>query len=87
MPDPIVTVWRNLIPHQCSLLYWGRKWRIHNGRPRLVQVWSAHSPVIGGETLVIDTRHLDRNARYLFRAYHEDGSPIIVTSRTEVPDA
>lgn len=88
MPEPVVTVWRNLIPHTCALLYWGRKWRIHKGRPRRVQVWSAHSPVIGGEKLVIDTRPMeDPNGVCLFRCYHEDGSPIIVTRRSELPDA
>lgn len=23
MPEPVVTVWRNKIPHRCALTYWG----------------------------------------------------------------
>lgn len=87
MPEPIVTVWRNKIPHQCSLLYWGQKWRIYKRRPRRVKVWSAHAPVNGGETLVIDTRHIPGKGANLLHCFHADGSPIVVVGPAAVPDA
>lgn len=87
MPEPIVTVWRNRIPHPCSLLYWGRRWKFIGGRPRRLanlrrmHVWSAHAPVIGGERLVIDTRHLQ--GWHSFHCYHDDGSPVVIVGCAE----
>lgn len=94
MPDPIVTVWRNKIPHECRLMYWGRKWKIHERHVRRIHLWTAHSPVIGGDTLVIDTRKspgthsfespdprrypMPDVAEIALRCYHADGQPLTV---------
>lgn len=91
MPEPVVTVWRNKIPHPCTLLHWGRKWRFIDGRPRRLvnlrrmNVWTAHAPVIGGETVVVDARGIP--GWQWIRCYHADGSPIVLTGLAEVPDA
>lgn len=91
MPDPVVTVWRNKIPHPCALFYWGRKWRFISGRPRRLanlrrmRCWTAHAPIIGGETLSITTTGL--LGWHSFECYHADGRPLKVTGPAEMPDA
>lgn len=78
MPDPTVTVWRNHIPHRCTLFYWGRKWRFLDGRPRRVHHWTVHA---GGETLTIRA-----DGWHMFECYHADGQPLEVDGRADVPD-
>ncbi len=91
MPELIVTVWRNLIPHTCSLLYWGRKWRFIDGRPRRLanlrrmNVWTAHAPIVGGETLVVEVRGIP--GWQSIRCYDADGRAIVLTGPAEVPGA
>ncbi|BDY33185.1 hypothetical protein [Mycolicibacterium mageritense] len=86
MPDPVVTVWRNKFPHPCTLMYWGRKWGIHKRRLRRIHLWTVHSPVIGGETLVINTR-MCAGRFHQFDCFHADGSPLNVTGPAEMPNA
>lgn len=89
MNEPIVDLWRNKIPHRCTLLYWGRKLRFIAGRPRRLvnlrwmHVWTAHAPIVGGETIAIDTRRL--GSWHSFKCYHADGRPIVISGPAEVP--
>lgn len=88
--EPVITVWRNKIPHQCTLIYWGRKWRFRNDTPykrlihlRRMHIWTVHSPVTGGETIV--TKCPEGSGWHMFTCYHADGSPLTFGEPTEVP--
>ena len=74
---PVVTVWRNKIPHPCVVIYWGRRWKItgrgFGKRLRWLPIWSAHSPIHGPERLCID-RHGVWSG---IAMYHLDGSPLM----------
>ncbi|MCG7592427.1 hypothetical protein [Mycobacterium sp. PSTR-4-N] len=83
--EPVVTIWRNQIPHRAILMYWGIRlrrgthgspWhRLLKTRPR--HIWTIHSPVLGGETLTIDTRGVE--ARWHnFQIFDEDGSRMVI---------
>lgn len=39
--EPLVVVWRNQIPHRCSLIYWGRKWKYTDREHRLINLRSS----------------------------------------------
>ncbi|OHU29590.1 hypothetical protein BKG74_03405 [Mycobacteroides chelonae] len=87
--EPLVVVWRNQIPHRCSLIYWGRKWKYTDREHRLINlrrmhVWSAHSPVIGGE--VVSTRTPRKSGWHNIALYQADGKPVILGARSNRPE-
>lgn len=92
--EPVVTVWRNKIPHGCTLIYGGRKWIFSPGNsrvfarnkrwiPRRVHVWSAHAPIDGAETVAVE----NTEGWHEISHYHADGSMMILGDDTEVPGA
>ncbi len=80
--EPVVTVWRNQIPHTCTLTYWGRKWQFKPApvkrliHLRRMHMWVVHAPVSGGEVLNLDTA--DSPGWHSFECYHADGSPMVL---------
>ncbi|MDO3058495.1 MULTISPECIES: hypothetical protein [Mycobacteriaceae] len=87
--EPLVVVWRNQIPHRCTLIHWGRKWKYTDHEHRLinlrrVHVWSAHSPVIGGE--VVSTRTPKARAWHNIAFYQADGKPMILGAPSSRPE-
>ncbi|SIM96528.1 hypothetical protein [Mycobacteroides abscessus] len=87
--EPLVVVWRNQIPHRCSLIYWGRKWKYTDREHRLINlrrmhVWTAHSPVNGGE--VVSTRTPRKSGWHNIHHYQADGKPIILGAPNHEPE-
>lgn len=89
LPDPTVTVWRNCIPHECSLMYWGRKWKFRHDKKykrlihlRRFHIWTVHAPVDGGERLVTDTTKTP--GRHEFHCFHADGKPMELGDEVDV---
>ncbi|RIT32113.1 hypothetical protein D2E76_24025 [Mycobacteroides abscessus] len=88
-PEPLVVVWRNQIPHRCSLIYWGRKWKFTDREHRLINlrrmhVWSAHSPVNGGEVVAIRTPKA--KGWHRIGHYQADGKPMMLGTPNRNPD-
>lgn len=95
--DPVVTVWRNRIPHPCTLTYWGCKWRFRDDTTyrrlidlRRMHMWVVHAPIDGGETIIFETshrRHLHRRRRCWdnFECYNADGSQLILLGKADAP--
>lgn len=87
--EPLVVVWRNRIPHRCTLIYWGRKWRFTDREHRLISlrrmhIWSAHSPVIGGDVVAIRTR--PHSGWWRISHYQADGKPLMVGAPNDNPE-
>lgn len=87
--EPLVVVWRNRVPHRCALIYWGRAWkftgRIHRlSNLRRMHIWSAHSPVIGGE--VVSTRTPKAKGWHKIFVYQDDGRPVPLGSPSDNPE-
>lgn len=88
-PEPLVVAWRNQIPHRCSLIYWGRRWRFIDSEHRLINlrrmhIWTAHSPVIGGE--VVATRTPKAKCWHHISVYQADGRPVSVGAPSDNPE-
>lgn len=87
--EPLVIVWRNQIPHRCTLIYWGRKWKFTDREHRLINlrrmhVWSSHSPVIGGEAISIRTGY--KSGWQQISHYQADGKPSILGALSDNPE-
>ncbi|SLF39715.1 hypothetical protein [Mycobacteroides abscessus] len=88
-PEPLVVVWRNRIPHRCALIYWGRAWKFTDREHRLINlrrmhVWSAHSPVIGGEVVAIRTPKT--RGCHRISHYQADGRPFMLGTPNHDPE-
>ncbi|WP_078316021.1 hypothetical protein [Mycobacterium sp. D16Q16] len=88
-PEPLVVLWRNQIPHRCTLIYWGRKWKFTDREHRLINlrrmhVWSAHSPVIGGE--VVSIRTPKARGWHRISHYQADGSSFTLGTPNHDPE-
>lgn len=88
-PEPLVVVWRNRIPHRCSLIYWGRKWQYTDREHRLINlrrthVWSAHSPAIGGDVVAI--RAPKTKGWHHISVYQADGHPVSLGAPSDNPE-
>lgn len=88
--EPRVTIWRNKIPHRATLMYWGIRWMLGKGdtplqrllRARPRHQWSIHSPVLGGETITIDT-HGVQARWHNFQIFDHDGARMAITGPAE----